>query len=71
MRVVVGMLKLDISPCPEEPKYSLSPELFRIDPYPDEKGRPTKECVEFPVKDVNYPHVTYRFRSMRLLSRYH
>ena len=56
-----GTLKLDISPCPAEPKYCLTPELYRIDPYPDDKGRPTKEIVEFPQRDIYKPHTTYRY----------
>ena len=50
-----------MSPCPEEPKYCLTPELYRIDPYPDDKGRPTKEVLEFPTRDVYEPYTTYRF----------
>lgn len=55
-----GTLKLDISPCPEEVKYCLTPELARLDPYPDDKGRPTKEILEFPSKEVFVPHYQYR-----------
>ena len=54
------MLKLDISPCPEEPKYTLTPELLRVDPYPDESGRPTKEILEFPSNKVYVPYSVYR-----------
>ena len=57
-----GTLKLDISPCPAEPKYCLTPELYRIDPYPDDKGRPTKEIVEFPQRDIYKPYATYRYQ---------
>ncbi|ELU18915.1 hypothetical protein CAPTEDRAFT_161690 [Capitella teleta] len=60
LKYIPGSLKFDISPCPEDPKYTLTPELFRVDPYPDDKGRPSKECVEFPVHDIHKPHVTYR-----------
>lgn len=53
-------LKLDISPCPEEIRYSLTPELMRVDPYPDEKGRPIKEILEFPSREVYVPWTVYR-----------
>lgn len=60
LKCIPGTLKLDISPCPEEPKYCLTPELVRLFPYPDEKGRPTKEVVEFPPREVFVPHYLYR-----------
>ncbi|XP_064626372.1 dedicator of cytokinesis protein 7-like isoform X5 [Lineus longissimus] len=60
LKCIPGTLKLDISLCPDEPKYCLSPELYKIDPYPDDKGRPTKEIVEFPSREVYMPWTTYR-----------
>lgn len=54
------MLKLEILPCPVENKYCLTPELYKIDPFPDEKTRPTKEVLEFPTKDIYEPYTTYR-----------
>ena len=61
LKTIPGELKLDVSPCPKEPKYCLSPELYKIEPYPDEKGRPTKEVVEFPPRELFVPYTTYRF----------
>jgi len=58
--MLAGTLKLDISPCPSEMKNSLTPELYRVDPYPDNNLRPIKEIVEFPVRDVLEPYTTYR-----------
>lgn len=55
-----GSLRLDISPCAEDVRYCLSPELARLHPYPDEKGRPTKEMLEFPLKEVLRPDYVYR-----------
>lgn len=55
-----GQLKLDVSPCPEDLKYCLTPELYKIDPYPDDKGRPIKEVVEFAPREVYEPFTTYR-----------
>ncbi|KAL3252390.1 hypothetical protein MRX96_017703 [Rhipicephalus microplus] len=52
LKSIPGTLRLDISPCAEEVRYCLSPELARLHPYPDEKGRPTKEMLEFPLRDV-------------------
>lgn len=53
-------LKLDICPCPEEPRYTLTPELLKVEPYPDDKGRPTKEILEFPSREVFVPYTVYR-----------
>ncbi|XP_047738300.1 dedicator of cytokinesis protein 7 isoform X2 [Hyalella azteca] len=64
-----GRLKLDISPVTHTPKYCLTPELARVNPYPggpeviteeDEKCRPVKEVLEFPPTDVLSPHYNYR-----------
>ncbi|KAE8748545.1 hypothetical protein FOCC_FOCC004721 [Frankliniella occidentalis] len=59
-KCIPGTLKLDISPCPDDIPYSLTPELARINPYPDEKGRPTKEILEFPPREMFIPHYSYR-----------
>ncbi|KAL5022031.1 hypothetical protein ScPMuIL_001186 [Solemya velum] len=53
-------LKLDISPSPEEPKYTVTPELWKVEPYPDDKKTPTKEILEFPTHEVYNPHTVYR-----------
>lgn len=55
-----AQLKIDISPVPESPHYCLSPELLHVQPYPDLRVRPTKEILEFPVREVYTPHTTYR-----------
>ncbi|CAH1775987.1 unnamed protein product, partial [Owenia fusiformis] len=60
LKCIPGSLKLDISPCAEELKYCLSPELYKISPYPDEKSRPTKEICEFPSREVFLPNAVYR-----------
>ncbi|KAG8238879.1 hypothetical protein J437_LFUL018440, partial [Ladona fulva] len=60
LKCIPGTLKLDVAPCPEEVKYSITTELARLYPYPDEKGRPTKEVLEFPAREVFEPHYTYR-----------
>ncbi|XP_069942514.1 dedicator of cytokinesis protein 7 isoform X12 [Cherax quadricarinatus] len=66
-----GLLKLDISPVRDQPKYCLTPELVKLHPYPAddteeeedkeyEKCRPIKEVVEFPPRDILVPHYYYR-----------
>ena len=57
---MLGVLKLDICPCPEDWPHCLTPELYRVDPYPDDKARPTKEIVEFPQREVHEPYSAYR-----------
>uniref|UniRef100_A0A8I3W0S4 Dedicator of cytokinesis 6 n=1 Tax=Callithrix jacchus TaxID=9483 RepID=A0A8I3W0S4_CALJA len=60
LRPVTAQLKIDISPAPENPHFCLSPELLHIKPYPDPRGRPTKEILEFPAREVYSPHTSYR-----------
>ncbi|XP_055884538.1 dedicator of cytokinesis protein 7-like isoform X6 [Biomphalaria glabrata] len=60
VKCVPATLKLDICPCPEEPRYTLTPELLKVEPYPDDKGRPTKEILEFPSREVFVPYTVYR-----------
>ncbi|KAK2497729.1 hypothetical protein MC885_014480 [Smutsia gigantea] len=60
LRPVTAQLKIDISPAPENPHFCLSPELLHVKPYPDPRGRPTKEILEFPAREVYAPHTTYR-----------
>ncbi|CAN8004691.1 unnamed protein product, partial [Ixodes hexagonus] len=60
LKSIPGSLRLDISPCPEDVRYCLSPELAHVHPYPDEKGRPTKEMLEFPLREVLRPDYVYR-----------
>jgi len=59
-KYIPGTLKLDIAPCPDQVPYCLTPELARINPYPDEKGRPTKEILEFPPREMFVPHYSYK-----------
>lgn len=60
LKCIPATLKLEISPCPIEVKNCLTTELARLHPYVDEKTRPVKEILEFPIKDVLVPHYTYR-----------
>lgn len=36
-KCIPGSIKLEISPCPEDVKSALSPELAKVDPYPSKK----------------------------------
>lgn len=56
-----AQLKIDISPAPENLHFCLSPELLHVKPYPDPRGRPTKEVLEFPAREVYAPHTCYRY----------
>ena len=60
LRPVTAQLKLDISPAPENLHFCLSPDLLHVKPYPDPRGRPTKEILEFPAREVYAPHSCYR-----------
>ena len=52
LKCIRGTLKLDISVAPEQVKYSLTPELSQLIPFPNFDLRPTKEILEFNVKEV-------------------
>ncbi|KAL0280011.1 UNVERIFIED_CONTAM: hypothetical protein PYX00_001439 [Menopon gallinae] len=60
LKVIPGVLQLEISPCPDDLKCVLTPELARVVPYPDQKERPVKEILEFPAHEIFTPHDTYR-----------
>lgn len=55
-----GTLKLEISPAPENLGYCLTPELLPVKPFPENRNRPHKEILEFPVREVYVPHTIYR-----------
>lgn len=59
LKCIPGILKLDLSPRPEELLRCLDPDLRRLTPYPDELGRPIKELLEFPSEIIS-PDLTYR-----------
>ncbi|XP_056642383.1 dedicator of cytokinesis protein 7 [Diorhabda sublineata] len=60
LKCIPATLKLEISPCPTELRNCLTPELAKLRPYIDEKSRPIKELLEFPIKELLVPHYTYR-----------
>uniref|UniRef100_A0A8C5LM28 Dedicator of cytokinesis 8 n=1 Tax=Leptobrachium leishanense TaxID=445787 RepID=A0A8C5LM28_9ANUR len=60
LKSISGVLKLDISPVCDGLSGCLTPELLPVKPFPESRIRPTKEILEFPVKEVYVPHTTYR-----------
>ncbi|NWI11369.1 DOCK8 protein, partial [Crypturellus soui] len=60
IKTLPGTLKVEISPAPESLGYCLTPELLPVKPFPENRNRPHKEILEFPVKEVYVPHTTYR-----------
>ncbi|NWY01652.1 DOCK8 protein, partial [Nothoprocta ornata] len=60
IKTLPGTLKVEISPAPESLGYCLTPELLPVKPFPENRNRPHKEILEFPVREVYVPHTTYR-----------
>ncbi|XP_052274365.1 dedicator of cytokinesis protein 7-like isoform X2 [Dreissena polymorpha] len=60
VRCIPGTLKLDISQCPEEQRQVLTADLWKVDPYPEDKHKPIKEVLEFPTREVFSMATTYR-----------
>ncbi|KAL1374744.1 hypothetical protein pipiens_004834 [Culex pipiens pipiens] len=59
-KCIPGSIKIEIAPIPEDLKCALTPELAKIDPYPNDHTRPTKEILEFPSTPILNPHYAYR-----------
>ncbi|TMW54842.1 hypothetical protein DOY81_000075 [Sarcophaga bullata] len=59
-KCIPGSIKLEVSPCPDDIRNALTPELAKVDPYVEDKTRPIKEILEFPPTAIYYPHYTYR-----------
>ncbi|XP_013181338.1 PREDICTED: dedicator of cytokinesis protein 7 isoform X1 [Papilio xuthus] len=60
LKCIPGTLKIEVSPCPDEIKNGLTPELAKLNPYGDEGVRPCKEVLGFPPQSVPAPHLQYR-----------
>ncbi|KAL8203232.1 UNVERIFIED_CONTAM: Dedicator of cytokinesis protein 8, partial [Gekko kuhli] len=60
VKSIPGLLKLEILPAPEALPCSLSTELLQVKPFPENRSRPHKEVLEFPVREVYVPHTVYR-----------
>ncbi|XP_014207564.1 dedicator of cytokinesis protein 7 [Copidosoma floridanum] len=59
LKCLPGILKLDLSPRPDELPRCLDPDLRRLSPYPNENNRPIKEILEFP-SEIVAPELSYR-----------
>ncbi|XP_076814693.1 dedicator of cytokinesis protein 7-like isoform X2 [Clavelina lepadiformis] len=59
LKCIPGKMKIDVSPCPSNFPYCITPDLHKVKPYPDQRGRPAREVKEFPSHDVKIPNVTY------------
>jgi dedicator of cytokinesis protein 6/7/8 len=59
-KCIPGSIKVEIAPFADDIKYALSPELAKIEPYPDDHSRPVKEILEFPSLPIFNPHYAYR-----------
>ncbi|XP_045511771.1 dedicator of cytokinesis protein 7 [Colias croceus] len=60
LKCIPGTLKIEVSPCPEEIKNGLTPELAKLAPYGDDNIRPCKEILPFPIVVPAQPHHHYR-----------
>ncbi|KAJ2944480.1 hypothetical protein O0L34_g3827 [Tuta absoluta] len=60
MKCIPGTLKIEVSPCPEEIRNGLTPELAKLLPHADDNLRPCKEILPFPIHPPIVPHYQYR-----------
>uniref|UniRef100_A0A452V1Z9 Dedicator of cytokinesis 8 n=1 Tax=Ursus maritimus TaxID=29073 RepID=A0A452V1Z9_URSMA len=60
VKSIPGLLRLEISPAPEIINCSLTPEMLPVKPFPENRTRPHKEILEFPIREVYVPHTVYR-----------
>ncbi|XP_012873899.1 PREDICTED: dedicator of cytokinesis protein 8 isoform X4 [Dipodomys ordii] len=60
VKSIPGLLKLEISPAPEVISGCLTPEMLPVKPFPENRTRPHKEILEFPIREVYVPHTVYR-----------
>ncbi|CAB3248141.1 unnamed protein product [Arctia plantaginis] len=66
LKCIPGTLKIEVSPCPDELKNGLTPELAKLNPYGDDNVRPCKEILPFPLHPPAVPH--YQYRNLLFLS---
>ncbi|XP_013192989.1 dedicator of cytokinesis protein 7 [Amyelois transitella] len=60
LKCIPGTFKIEVSPCPEEIKNGLTPELAKLNSYGDDNIRPCKEILPFPSQPAAVPHYQYR-----------
>lgn len=61
-----GLLRLEISLAPEIINCCLTPELLPVKPFSENRTRPHKEILEFPIREVYVPHTVYRWETKAL-----
>lgn len=60
VKSIPGSLRLEISPAPDVMNCCLTPEMLPVKPFPENRTRPHKEILEFPIREVYVPHTVYR-----------
>ncbi|XP_063106362.1 dedicator of cytokinesis protein 8 isoform X2 [Cavia porcellus] len=60
VKAIPGVLRLEVSPAPEVISGCLTPEMLPVIPVPENRTRPHKEILEFPIREVYVPHTVYR-----------
>ncbi|XP_023577660.1 dedicator of cytokinesis protein 8 isoform X1 [Octodon degus] len=60
VKAIPGLLRLEISPALELINGCLTPEMLPVVPFPENRTRPHKEILEFPIREVYVPHTVYR-----------
>ncbi|XP_032146869.1 dedicator of cytokinesis protein 8 isoform X4 [Sapajus apella] len=60
VKSIPGLLRLEISTAPEIINCCLTPEMLLVRPFPENRTRPHKEILEFPIREVYVPHTVYR-----------
>nr|XP_020768292.1 dedicator of cytokinesis protein 8 [Odocoileus virginianus texanus] len=60
VKSIPGLLRLEIALAPETINCCLTPEMLPVRPFPENRGRPHKEILEFPIREVYVPHTVYR-----------
>ncbi|XP_028910927.1 dedicator of cytokinesis protein 8 isoform X3 [Ornithorhynchus anatinus] len=60
VKSIPGSLKLEISPAPEVLSSCLTPELLPVKAFSENRSRPHREILEFPIREVYVPHTVYR-----------
>uniref|UniRef100_A0A8I3W143 Dedicator of cytokinesis 8 n=1 Tax=Callithrix jacchus TaxID=9483 RepID=A0A8I3W143_CALJA len=60
VKSIPGLLRLEVSTAPEIINCCLTPEMLPVRPFPENRTRPHKEILEFPIREVYVPHTVYR-----------
>ncbi|XP_045145300.1 dedicator of cytokinesis protein 8 [Echinops telfairi] len=60
VKSIPGLLRLEVSPAPDTLPGCLTPEMLPVAPSSENRTRPHKEILEFPIREVYVPHTVYR-----------